>query len=79
MKVKYTGETFSFGLTNGKVYECLGIEDWFLRIVDDTDEDYLYFIDKPCQIDQPEIYGRWEIIEDSPDGLLATAFAQYIK
>lgn len=42
MKVKYTKETLSFMLTNGKVYDVISIErDWY-RIVDDTDEDYLY-------------------------------------
>jgi hypothetical protein len=42
MKVKYTKETLSFMLTNGKVYDVLSIEkDWY-RIYDDTDEDYLY-------------------------------------
>jgi hypothetical protein len=42
MKVRYLGETSPLELTHGKVYEVLSIEkDWY-RIVDDTDEDYLY-------------------------------------
>lgn len=46
MKVKYIGETSPFELTNGKVYDVLDIEeDEFYRIVDDTGEDYLYFIE----------------------------------
>lgn len=52
MKIKYIGETKSFMLTNGKVYNVLSIEkDWY-RIVDDTDEDYLY---------PPELF---EIVEE---------------
>jgi hypothetical protein len=42
MKVKYTGETSFLELTNGKIYTVLSIEkDWY-RIIDDSDEDYLY-------------------------------------
>ncbi len=42
MKVKYIGETISFSLTKDKVYEVLSVEkDWY-RIMDDTEDDYLY-------------------------------------
>lgn len=42
MKVKYLGETSFLELTHDKIYKVLSIEkDWY-RIVDDTDEDYLY-------------------------------------
>lgn len=41
MKVKYKGET-DVSLTNGKEYEVIDIENGWYRIVDDTDEDYLY-------------------------------------
>lgn len=41
MKVKYIGET-DMSLTKGKEYEVLAVEsDWY-RIVDNTDEDYLF-------------------------------------
>ena len=41
MKVKYINKT-DVSLTNGKIYEVMAIErDWY-RIVDDTDEDYLF-------------------------------------
>lgn len=56
MKVKYTGPTAQGCLTNGKVYEVLSISQcsgWY-RVVDDTDEDYLYASD--C----------FEIVESSP-------------
>ncbi len=42
MKVRYLGETSFLELTHGKVYKVLSVEkDWY-RIVDDSDEDYLY-------------------------------------
>lgn len=42
MKVKYTGESDPLVLLNGKIYEVLSIEKKWYRIVDETDEDYLY-------------------------------------
>lgn len=42
MKVRYLGKTELLSLTNGKVYEVIGEESGFIRIVDDSGEDYLY-------------------------------------
>lgn len=65
-KVKYIGESFysGAGLTNGKIYDCIGIEDEFLRIVDDEEMDYLYSITKPAPLDGSAKGGRWKIVED---------------
>lgn len=41
MKVKYIGET-DVSLTNGKEYEVIGVENGCYRIIDDTEEDYLF-------------------------------------
>lgn len=41
MKVKYIGKT-NVSLTNNKVYEVQAIESGMYRIVDDTEEDYLF-------------------------------------
>ena len=41
MKVKYTGKT-GVSLTNGKEYDVLAIENGWYRIVDDTNDDYLF-------------------------------------
>ena len=66
MKVKYIGESFGIeGLTNGKIYEVISIEDDMLRIIDDSGEDYLYSIVKPCSLEDSNKCGRWEIIEDN--------------
>lgn len=65
-KVQYIGETFyaGTGLTNGKIYECLGIEDEFLRIVDDEEMDYLYSITNPAPLDLSSSGGHWKVVED---------------
>lgn len=42
MKVKYIGKT-NVSLTNNKVYEVQAIESGMYRIVDDTDDDYLFY------------------------------------
>lgn len=41
MKVKYIGKT-TVSLTNNKIYEVQTIESGMYRIVDDTEEDYLF-------------------------------------
>ena len=41
MKVKYIGEDYA-DLTNGNIYECLGQEYDCYRVIDESEEDYLY-------------------------------------
>lgn len=55
MKVKYLGESDPLSFINGKVYEVLSIEYGYYRIVDETDEDYLYEAD------------FFEVVEESYD------------
>mgnify|MGYP001241946959 CR=1 FL=1 len=74
MRVRYVGESFGVdGLTNGKVYECLGVEGAFLRVIDDSGEDYLYSAKAPAPLDSSGPGGRWEIIEDDDKGTLQKA------
>lgn len=42
MKVKYIGETDPATFIKGKIYEVISIEQKWYRIVDETNEDYLY-------------------------------------
>ncbi len=42
MKVRYLGETSFLELTHDKVYAVLSVEKEWYRIVDDSDEGYLY-------------------------------------
>lgn len=42
-KYKYIKDSWGISLTKNKIYDCVGYdEDGSLRIVDDTNEDYLY-------------------------------------
>lgn len=41
MKIRYIGNS-DVSLTNGKVYSVIAIENGWYRIVDDTNEDYLF-------------------------------------
>lgn len=42
MKVKFKGKTDPLVLTHGKIYEVLAVEKGWYRIVDDSNDDYLY-------------------------------------
>lgn len=42
MEVKYIKETIPFCLTKGNIYEVLAIEKGWYRIIDDSEDDYLY-------------------------------------
>ncbi len=66
MKVKYIGKSFGVeSLTDGKVYECIGIEDGMLRIIDDSGEDYLYSAIEPSSLENPKLCGKWKIEDDN--------------
>ena len=42
MKVTYLEESNPLQLENGKIYNVISIERGLYRIIDETDEDYLY-------------------------------------
>ena len=74
MKVRYKGPTFgAVSLTSEKVYQCLGVEvaGLALRIVDDSEDDYLYSAKNPAPLDGSSPGGRWEIVEDDGKGTLS--------
>ncbi|MPN05613.1 hypothetical protein SDC9_152864 [bioreactor metagenome] len=72
MKVKYTGKSFGVdSLTDGKTYECLGIEYDLLRIIDDSGKDYLYSSINPAPLNKSSPGGKWSIVEDDASGSLA--------
>lgn len=74
MKVRYVGISFGVdSLTDGKIYECVGIELPFIRIIDDSGEDYLYSASIPSDLIDSDKKGRWEIVEDDENGSLKTA------
>lgn len=47
MKVKYIGDHGTpLSVIKGKTYECLGKERDRYRVIDETDEDYLYLAEE---------------------------------
>ena len=42
IRVRYQGETDFLVLTHSKIYDVLGVERGWYRIIDDSGEDYLY-------------------------------------
>lgn len=42
MKVRYKKKS-SVSLTENKIYDVLSVEDGLYRIIDDTEEDYLFY------------------------------------
>lgn len=63
MKIRYIGPSFFLGLTNGKIYEAEDAGLGFYKVIDDSGEDYLYSKEEPGPLDEPEVKGKWEIIE----------------
>lgn len=63
MKARYIGPSFTLGLTDGKIYDVVDEDKFYYRVVDDSGEDYLYSKKEPGPLDEPNIKGRWEIIE----------------
>lgn len=61
MKIRYMGETSFLELTHDKIYDLLSIEKGWFRVVDDSDDDYLY---------PPELF---EIIEPN-DGTIPVTY-----
>ncbi len=79
MKVKYIGESFgAVSLTDKKIYECIGIENGMLRVVDDSGEDYLYSAINPRPLDGSSKGGRWEIVKDDENKTLEKLFADIL-
>ena len=67
MKVRYVGKSFGVdSLTNGKIYVVTEVdaEIGALRIIDDSEEDYLYHPRKPKPNGAKEAYGHFEVVED---------------
>lgn len=79
-KVKYIGKSFGLeGLTDGKIYYVTKIEEGMLKVIDDSEEEYLYSANKPCNIEDISLYGKWEIIEDNENKDLEKAIKGGIR
>ena len=78
MIVKYIGESFGVaGLTNRNEYRCLDVEYGMLRVIDNSEEDYLYSAINPRPIDGSSKGGKWEIVEDDEAGTLAALLERW--
>ena len=65
MKLKYVGESFGVdGLTNGKIYDATVEDNDYYRVIDDSEEDYLYSKTNPAPLDGPSKGGKWEIVTE---------------
>lgn len=63
LKLRYVGESFGVdSLTDGKIYDAVE-ENGMYRVIDDSDEDYLYSMTNPAPLDGSSNGGKWEIIE----------------
>lgn len=78
-KLKYIGESFGLdSLTNGKIYDFVDIypNDDLIKIVDDSEEDYMYQISNPKPLDGSSKGGKWEIVEIYNDEIRKTISKQ---
>ena len=69
-KVKYVGESFGVdSLTDGDIYVVVRDENGTIKIVDDSDEDYIYNLNNPKPLDGSSEGGKFYIVDD-PNGEL---------
>jgi hypothetical protein len=60
-RVKYIGNWFGVdSLTNNKIYDVLSVESLFIKIIDDSEEDYLYSLPKPSCLENQNyvVFGK---------------------
>lgn len=70
-KVKYVGESFGVdSLTNGTIYDVVKDNTGTIKIVDDSEEDYIYDLKNPQPSDGSSKGGKFYIIDD-PNELLS--------
>ena len=73
MKVKWKGKTDFFVLTHDKTYDVISVEKGWYRIVDDSDEHYLYPSDL-FEVIEPQC-----ISNTSENGMGDIMTAEYLK
>lgn len=68
-KLLYSGPSYKYGLTDGKMYECIGLSHGDVKIIDDENEAFFYSATKPYK-DKNGKKGEWIVIEDLSDDLV---------
>lgn len=68
-RVKYIGENIPLTFTNGKIYDVIEIIDsYYIRVIDDSKEDYMYLFKEPKLLTMEKSKGKFEIVEDFTGG-----------
>lgn len=64
-RVRYVGESFGVdSLTDGNVYDVVRDETGMIKVVDDSNEDYLYSLDNPKPVNGSSVGGKFLILDD---------------
>ncbi len=74
-RVRFIGSAPGYDLTNGKIYDCIGIRNHLLMLIDDTKDYYLYLPQDGNRILAKKAQGAGFIIVDDPTGQLKSLFA----
>jgi hypothetical protein len=64
-------------LTKEKVYECRGVAFGLLRIIDDSNEEFLYSPTNPAPLNNSSKGGKWVIIQDDENETLKKALSAF--
>jgi len=60
--VRFQGDD-NYAFKNDKIYKIIGIQGYLLRIIDESEEDYLYAFECPT-LNIESVKGKFELIED---------------
>lgn len=63
MRLKYTGMTFTDGLTNGKIYEGREMNPFCFLVQDDSGSQRIYSRENPRPVTGNAVGGRWDIVD----------------
>lgn len=78
--IRYVGHTTQgHQLVDGKLYYVLRVSGPNFKIVDTSDDGYVYYpIRRPCELLNPTIYGKWEVVED-PTKLITSVLNYFTR
>ena len=78
--VRYIGESFGVdSLTNDKEYNIVKDNNGDLKVVDDSEEDYLYDLINPRPIDSSSAGGKFYYVDDPQNILQKIGIKKYIS
>lgn len=74
-RVKFVGSAPKHDLTSGRIYDCIGIRNNLLMLLDDSKDYYLYLPQDGNKILRGEAAGAGFVIVEDDQGMLAEVFA----